>query len=187
MYISRERERERKWASERLLLCCLLGLLWIWGFFWAEASFEVLPRLNKIKFDSGVVDELLFLDMPQEHRLPSGILLLEYAKVTQQTVYDHLRVVREGQLRIKFTPDLKVQQKSPSLNFYKESHQNWNLIIGFSCSSDLVMGVLCQTPWRAPPSETCSSPGIMVGLRFLKGSLDNWNIIKILVFLWFLL
>ncbi|XP_078446168.1 putative transcriptional regulator SLK2 [Wolffia australiana] len=73
-----------------------------------EASFEVLPRLNKIKFDSGVVDELLFLDMPHEQRLPSGILLLEYAKVTQQTVYDHLRVVREGQLRIKFTPDLKI-------------------------------------------------------------------------------
>lgn len=68
----------------------------------------MLPRLSRIKFDSGVIDELLFLDMPHEYRLASGVLLLEYAKATQQTVYDHLRVVREGQLRIKFTPDLKV-------------------------------------------------------------------------------
>lgn len=73
-----------------------------------EATFEVLPRLNKVKFDSGVIDELLFLDMPRECRLSSGILMLEYGKATQESVFDQLRVIRDGQLRIFFTPDLKI-------------------------------------------------------------------------------
>ncbi|KAL8543908.1 hypothetical protein ACS0TY_004456 [Phlomoides rotata] len=73
-----------------------------------EATFEVLPRLNEIKFGSGVVDELLFLDLPRECRFPSGLMMLEYAKAVQESVYEQLRVVREGQLRIIFTPDLKI-------------------------------------------------------------------------------
>ncbi|XP_011041611.1 PREDICTED: probable transcriptional regulator SLK2 [Populus euphratica] len=73
-----------------------------------EATFEVLPRLNEIKFGSGVIDELLFLDMPREFRLPSGIMMLEYAKAVQESVYEQLRVVREGQLRVIFTHDLKI-------------------------------------------------------------------------------
>ncbi|XP_041998352.1 probable transcriptional regulator SLK2 [Salvia splendens] len=73
-----------------------------------EATFEVLPRLNEIKFGSGVIDELLFLDLPRECRFPSGMMVLEYAKAVQESVYEQLRVVREGQLRIIFTPDLKI-------------------------------------------------------------------------------
>ncbi|KAL6977661.1 hypothetical protein U1Q18_026451 [Sarracenia purpurea var. burkii] len=73
-----------------------------------EATFEVLPRLNEIKFGSGVIDELLFLDLPSECRFPSGIMMLEYRKAVQESVYEQLRVVREGQLRIIFTPDLKI-------------------------------------------------------------------------------
>ncbi|XP_020248789.1 probable transcriptional regulator SLK2 [Asparagus officinalis] len=73
-----------------------------------EATHEVLPRLNQIKFDRGVIDELLFLDMPREFRLASGLMVLEYAKAIQESVYEQLRVVREGQLRITFTPDLKI-------------------------------------------------------------------------------
>ncbi|XP_043716192.1 probable transcriptional regulator SLK2 isoform X3 [Telopea speciosissima] len=73
-----------------------------------EATFEVLPRLNKIKFDSGVIDELLFVDLPRECRFPSGLMMLEYGKAVQESVYDQLRVVREGHLRIIFTPDLKI-------------------------------------------------------------------------------
>ncbi|KAK8599504.1 hypothetical protein V6N13_077425 [Hibiscus sabdariffa] len=73
-----------------------------------EATFEVLPRLNEIKFGSGVVDELLFLDLPRECRFPSGIMMLEYGKAVQESVYEQLRVVREGQLRIIFTQDLKI-------------------------------------------------------------------------------
>ncbi|KAJ9679250.1 hypothetical protein PVL29_021241 [Vitis rotundifolia] len=73
-----------------------------------EATFEVLPRLNEIKFGSGVIDELLFLDLPRECRFSSGIMMLEYGKAVQESVYEQLRVVREGQLRIIFTPDLKI-------------------------------------------------------------------------------
>ncbi|XP_077245670.1 putative transcriptional regulator SLK2 [Tasmannia lanceolata] len=73
-----------------------------------ETTFEVLPRLSKIKFDSGVIDELLFVDLPRECRFPSGIMMLEYGKAIQESVYEQLRVVREGQLRIIFTPDLKI-------------------------------------------------------------------------------
>ncbi|KAL5727694.1 putative transcriptional regulator slk2 [Ranunculus cassubicifolius] len=73
-----------------------------------EATYEVLPRLNKVKFDSGVMDELLYLDMPRECRLPSGVLMLEYGKATQESVFEQLRVIREGHLRIFFTPDLKI-------------------------------------------------------------------------------
>ncbi|KAL3650474.1 hypothetical protein CASFOL_006877 [Castilleja foliolosa] len=73
-----------------------------------EATFEVLPRLNEINFSSGVIDELLYLDLPRECRFQSGIMMLEYAKAVQESVYEQLRVVREGQLRILFTPDLKI-------------------------------------------------------------------------------
>ncbi|KAA3455849.1 putative transcriptional regulator SLK2 [Gossypium australe] len=73
-----------------------------------EATFEVLPRLNEIKFSSGVIDELLFLDFPRECRFPSGMMMLEYGKAVQESVYEQLRVVRDGQLRIIFTQDLKI-------------------------------------------------------------------------------
>ncbi|MBA0831083.1 hypothetical protein Goarm_015573 [Gossypium armourianum] len=79
-----------------------------------EATFEVLPRLNEIKFGSGVIDELLYLDMPRECRFPSGIMMLEYGRAVQESVYEQLRVVREGQLRIIFTQDLKVNIKPVS-------------------------------------------------------------------------
>lgn len=73
-----------------------------------ETTVEVLPRLCKIKFDSGVTDELLFVDIPQEYRLNSGLMVLEYGKATQESVFEQLRVVRNGQLRIIFTPELKI-------------------------------------------------------------------------------
>ncbi|KAG9140734.1 hypothetical protein Leryth_006914, partial [Lithospermum erythrorhizon] len=73
-----------------------------------EATFEVLARLNEIKFGSGVVDELLYLNLPRECRMPSGMMMLEYEKAVQESVYEQLRVVREGQLRIIFTTDLKI-------------------------------------------------------------------------------
>lgn len=83
----------------------------------AEATSEVLPRLNEIKFGSGVIDELLFLDLPLERRFPSGIMMLEYGKAVQESVYEQLRVVREGRLRIIFTQDLKVK-KLCHIKFY---------------------------------------------------------------------
>jgi len=46
--------------------------------------------------------------MPREMRFASGAMMLEYGKAVQESVYEQLRVVREGQLRIIFTQDLKV-------------------------------------------------------------------------------
>ena len=46
--------------------------------------------------------------MPNEFRLPNGLLLLEHTKVVQKSIYDHLHVTHEGQLRIIFTPELKI-------------------------------------------------------------------------------
>ncbi|KAI3815836.1 hypothetical protein L1987_15519 [Smallanthus sonchifolius] len=85
--------------------CDICGLKSGRGF---EATFEVLPRLNEIKFGSGVMDELLFLDLPREYRFPSGIMVLEYGQAVQESIYEQLRVVREGQLKVIFTPDLKI-------------------------------------------------------------------------------
>lgn len=55
------------------------------------------------------MDELLFLDLPRERRFPSGLMMLEYEKAVQESVYEKLRVVREGHLRIIYTHDLKVR------------------------------------------------------------------------------
>ena len=46
--------------------------------------------------------------MPRESQNSSGQIVLEYAKATQESVFEQLRVVRDGQLRIVFSPDLKV-------------------------------------------------------------------------------
>jgi hypothetical protein len=73
-----------------------------------ETTVEVLPRLCKIKYDSGIVDELLFVDISNEYQLSSGLMVLEYGKAIQESIFEHLRVVREGQLRIIFSPELKV-------------------------------------------------------------------------------
>ncbi|KAK6263046.1 hypothetical protein QUC31_008862 [Theobroma cacao] len=85
--------------------CNLCGSISGRGF---EATSEVLPRLYKVSFESGVIDEILFLDLPCERKLPSGLMMLEYEKAVQESVYDQVRVVREGKLRIIFTYDLKI-------------------------------------------------------------------------------
>lgn len=75
----------------------------------SEAAFEALPRLFKTKFDSGVLDEILFLDLPRAYlKAPSGLLVLEYRKATQESIYENFRVVHEGKLQIIFRWDLKV-------------------------------------------------------------------------------
>lgn len=68
----------------------------------------MLPRLFKIKYESGTLEELLYVDMPQEYQNSSGQIVLDYAKATQESVFEQLRVVRDGQLRIIFSPNLKV-------------------------------------------------------------------------------
>ncbi|CAK7355008.1 unnamed protein product [Dovyalis caffra] len=73
-----------------------------------ETTVEVLPRLFKIKYDSGTLEELLYVDMPHEYHNASGQIVLDYAKAIQESVFEHLRVVRNGRLRIVFSPDLKI-------------------------------------------------------------------------------
>ncbi|GFY85442.1 SEUSS transcriptional co-regulator [Actinidia rufa] len=73
-----------------------------------EATVEVLPRLFKIKYESGTLEELLYVDMPREYQNSSGQIVLDYAKAIQESVFDQLRVVRDGQLRIVFSTDLKI-------------------------------------------------------------------------------
>ncbi|KAK6924250.1 LIM-domain binding protein/SEUSS [Dillenia turbinata] len=73
-----------------------------------ETTAEVLPRLCKIKYDSGTLEELLYVDMPHEYQNASGQIVLDYAKAIQESIFDQLRVVREGQLRIVFSSDLKI-------------------------------------------------------------------------------
>lgn len=73
-----------------------------------ETTAEVFPRLFKIKYDSGTLEELLYVDMPHEYQNANGQIVLDYAKAIQESVFEHLRVVRDGQLRIVFSPDLKI-------------------------------------------------------------------------------
>ncbi|XP_022849898.1 transcriptional corepressor SEUSS-like [Olea europaea var. sylvestris] len=73
-----------------------------------EATVEVLPRLFKIKYESGILEELLYVDMPREYQNLSGQIVLDYSKAIQESVFEQLRVVRDGQLRIVFSPDLKI-------------------------------------------------------------------------------
>ncbi|KAK4801535.1 hypothetical protein SAY86_022022 [Trapa natans] len=73
-----------------------------------EATFEVLPRLFKIKYESGTLEELLYVDMPHEYQNSSGQIVLDYAKAIQESVFEQLRVVRDGQLRVVFSLDLKI-------------------------------------------------------------------------------
>ncbi|KAJ8477022.1 hypothetical protein OPV22_020749 [Ensete ventricosum] len=73
-----------------------------------ETTFEVLPRLYQIKYASGTLEELLYIDMPREYQNALGQIVLDYGKAIQESVYEQLRVVREGQLRIVFSAELKI-------------------------------------------------------------------------------
>ncbi|XP_075505852.1 putative transcriptional regulator SLK3 isoform X2 [Primulina tabacum] len=89
-----------------------------------EAVFEALPRLFKTKFDSGVLDEILFLDLPRAYlKVPSGLLVLEYRKATQESIYENFRVVHEGKLQIIFRWDLKIL----SWEFCVQNHEEYLL------------------------------------------------------------
>lgn len=73
-----------------------------------EMTVEVLPRLFKIKYDSGLLDELLFVDSPKEFELPNGNQVLEYTNAIQESAFDGLRVVRTGHLRVVFNKEFKM-------------------------------------------------------------------------------
>lgn len=64
-----------------------------------EASFEILSRLFKMKFDSGALGEILYLEFPRECRYSSGIMMLEYENAAQESIYEQFRVLS---MRVNF-------------------------------------------------------------------------------------
>jgi hypothetical protein len=126
----------------------------------SEATAEVLPRLFKIKYESGTLEELLYVDMPREYHNSSGQIVLDYAKAIQESVFEQLRVVRDGQLRIVFSPDLKVRDRNNYLELLTELELPLFLILSFIYPtgflvdiplfilsfSDMLLGVLRPAP-----------------------------------------
>jgi len=91
-----------------LFLCDYTSLLFDNVLHVIETTVEVLPRLCQIKYASGTLEELLYVDMPRESQNSCGQIVLDYTKAIQESVFEQLRVVREGHLRIVFNQDLKV-------------------------------------------------------------------------------
>ncbi|VAI69202.1 unnamed protein product [Triticum turgidum subsp. durum] len=100
--------------------------------YWRKLIDEYFAPRSRERWVHGVVifvihirgkdmDEYLFLDMPNEFRLPNGLLLLEHTKVVQKSIYDHQHVTHEGQLRIIFTPELKIM----SWEFCSRKHDEY--------------------------------------------------------------
>uniref|UniRef100_A0A0D3HJC8 Transcriptional corepressor SEUSS n=1 Tax=Oryza barthii TaxID=65489 RepID=A0A0D3HJC8_9ORYZ len=58
-----------------------------------ETTVEVLPRLCQIKYASGTLEELLYVDMPRESQNASGQIVLDYTKAIQESVFEQLRVI----------------------------------------------------------------------------------------------
>ncbi|KAL3645385.1 hypothetical protein CASFOL_010565 [Castilleja foliolosa] len=87
-----------------------------------EASFNIFPRLFKTKFESGMMDEILFMDSPQVCYISCG-LVLEFSKAIQESVFEKFRVVHEGKLRIAFRYDLKIL----SWEFCAQNHEEFLL------------------------------------------------------------
>ncbi|QHO28023.1 hypothetical protein HN51_024932 [Arachis hypogaea] len=73
-----------------------------------EACFDVLPRLLKVKYESGLLEERLFTDIPGEFRDPSGYIVLVCKKARRESLFDKFRVVHEGSIRIVFSPYIKI-------------------------------------------------------------------------------
>ncbi|MED6189091.1 hypothetical protein PIB30_092351 [Stylosanthes scabra] len=84
-----------------------------------ELCYEILPRLFKMKYESGLLEENIFLDIPREYRDPSGYIVLFCSKVTRESLFYKVRVVHEGSLRIVFSPCLKIR----SLEFCAKRHE----------------------------------------------------------------
>ncbi|GFQ06826.1 probable transcriptional regulator slk1 [Phtheirospermum japonicum] len=74
------------------------------------------------KFESGMTDEILFLDSPRACNISCG-LVLEFSKAMQESVFEKFRVVHEGKLRIVFRYDLKIL----SWEFCAQNHEEFLL------------------------------------------------------------
>lgn len=145
------------------------------GYCLSEATVEVLPRLFKIKYESGTLEELLYVDMPREYQNSSGQIVLDYAKAIQESVFEQLRVVREGQLRIVFSSDLKVTKKVFStVALFDICSASYPLQLLFPPNSDMLLGILCSASRRAHSSKTVDSSGnLLNNFHFLSRILSR--------------
>ncbi|KAG2244714.1 hypothetical protein Bca52824_093446 [Brassica carinata] len=152
-------------AAPDMWQCDLCGTKSGKGF---EATFDVLARLNEIKFASGIIDELLYLDLPRENRFSNGLMLLEYRKAVQETVHEQFRVVREGHLRIIFSQDLKML----SWEFCARRHEELLLrrLIAPQVNQLLQVAQKCQSMISASGSERVSQQNLKSNSNMVLGA-----------------
>jgi hypothetical protein len=152
-------------AAPDMWQCDLCGTKSGKGF---EATFDVLARLIEIKFASGIIDELLYLDHPRENRFPNGLMMLEYRKAVQETVHEQFRVVREGHLRIIFSPDLKIL----SWEFCARRHEELLLrrLIAPQVNQLLQVAQKCQSTISESGSQGVSQQDIQSNSNMVLGA-----------------
>ncbi|WOG82109.1 hypothetical protein DCAR_0101271 [Daucus carota subsp. sativus] len=73
-----------------------------------EVTAEMLPTLARVGHETGILQELLYVDMPSEHPRLSGEIAVHYNKATVELVYENLRIAHDGHLCVVFTPDQKI-------------------------------------------------------------------------------
>mmetsp|Transcript_5378 Transcript_5378/g.13725 ORF Transcript_5378/g.13725 Transcript_5378/m.13725 type:complete len:567 (-) Transcript_5378:112-1812(-) len=66
------------------------------------STVDALPRLFQVKYESGLKEEFLFLGQPQELYLPNGHTIVLFESLMEEAVFEELRVIRVGKLRILF-------------------------------------------------------------------------------------
>jgi hypothetical protein len=152
-------------AAPEMWQCDLCGTKSGKGF---EATFDVLARLIEIKFASGIIDELLYLDHPRENRFPNGLMMLEYRKAVQETVHEQFRVVREGHLRIIFSQDLKIL----SWEFCARRHEELLLrrLIAPQVNQLLQVAQKCQSTISESGSEGVSQQDLQSNSNMVLGA-----------------
>mmetsp|Transcript_14515 Transcript_14515/g.38834 ORF Transcript_14515/g.38834 Transcript_14515/m.38834 type:complete len:681 (+) Transcript_14515:84-2126(+) len=74
-----------------------------------EFSAELLPRIYKAKYDSGVKEELLLMENPCEFLLQNGVVVVDCPRAMVLTVYSTSKVCTEGHLRVSFDTAHKIQ------------------------------------------------------------------------------
>ncbi|KAF8077505.1 hypothetical protein N665_1032s0016 [Sinapis alba] len=152
-------------AAPDMWQCDLCGTKSGKGF---EATFDMLARLNEIKFASGIIDEVLYLDLPRENRFSNGLMMLEYRKAVQETVHEQFRVVREGHLRIIFSQDLKIL----SWEFCARRHEELLLrrLIAPQVNQLLQVALKCQSTISESGSEGVSKQDLQSNSNMVLGA-----------------
>jgi len=69
---------------------------------------EAMPRILKSKYDAGVTDEKLLLEMPIEFVLENGVNVVDCPQTTVLTSFPQSKVCTDGHLRVSFTGDKKI-------------------------------------------------------------------------------